>query len=84
MSEYPLQVKVYKADFSQPNPTSEVEEHIVDGRYGDNNEQFDVYIIDPYNGNELGIYSSVEEGSELHDTDFFYYLGEVMHNRNES
>lgn len=84
MSEYPLQLRVYSADFTQPEPSSKVSEHIVDGRYGNDDEEFTFYIIDPYNGNELGVYASVEEGSAVHDTSMFYWVDEVMHNRDEA
>lgn len=84
MSKYPLEVKVYKADFSRPNPTSQVEDHIVSGRYGKEDEEFEVYIIDPYNGNELGVYESLVEGNQLHDAPSFYYVGDILHNRDES
>lgn len=71
MSKYPLQLRVYSADYTQPDPSSKVSEHIVEGRYGTDGEEFEFFIIDPYNGNELGVYDSVADGRAVHDTAMF-------------
>lgn len=72
--DYPLRVRIYKADYSSQNPNSKAEQHIVKARY--NNGKFK--IIDPYTESESGVYNSIEDGLALHDTDEFFWAGEVL------
>jgi len=76
MSEYPLKVRLHKADFVQVNPNSKVASYTVSARYGNESEKKFV-VIDPMNGNELEVYGSVEtavENGESH----FYWVEKVL------
>lgn len=78
MAKYPLKAKIYEADLNQPKPDSRVAEHIVNARESKDNETGEYRIIDPYNGNEIGAYSSVSEGSAVHDTGMFFWVDEII------
>lgn len=80
MSEYPLTVRLYKADFNQPNPGSKVAEHTVSARRSTSDDDYDheFVVIDPMNGRERGAYATVEHGMSKSDDDHFYWVGEVI------
>lgn len=78
MAKYPLEVEIYRADFTYPEPTSNIEQHIVSGRKSEDDEEFDFYVIDPKNGNELGIYGSLVDAMLQNDSESYYYLNQII------
>lgn len=78
MSEYPLTVRLFEADLTQPNPDSRVAEYTVSGRRGGPDEAAFV-VIDPLNGNECEAFGAPDMGvNNDGDGSHFYWVDEVI------
>lgn len=73
--DYPLKVRLYLADYSKEVPESKDETYEVRARYS---KKRGFIVIGPINEKEIKVYDSIEDGVGLHDTDRFYWVGEVL------
>jgi hypothetical protein len=73
--KYPLKVRLYLANYEKIEPDSKCETYEVRARYTENNG---FVAMDPNNQKEITAYESIENGVNLHDTNHFYWVGEVI------